>query len=335
MKKTALSVLLGSLLIINTAYAEEGITSTQTDETIVDEIQIVEETVKEESIIEENLTEEILTEDAATEDAATEDAATEDTATEGTTEEESTLEGILSELNLSLEDIQFSSDEEAQSLISFLEELVNQSEGLNEEEKMQIVKDTFNDYIQFIDESEDSTTEPAIDVEENDEIQEETDSDLEEGIENEPLEDEENTNVIPNVVKELDLQKIISLKEQGLGYGQIAQVFLLAEVSGKDIDEISTLFNGEEKGFGEVAKELGLHPSYIKGKSKKWNKVEEEQPLDEEKEEVISEEEKIEIMPISIDTLNEEKIEKAKNGKSKIKKVKKKINKIKDRKNKR
>lgn len=317
MKKTALAVLLGSLLIINTAYAEEGITSTQPDETIVDEIQIVEETVKDESIIEENLTEEILTED---------------TATEENTEEELTLEGILSELNLSLEDIQFSSEEEAQSLISFLEELVNQSEDLNEEEKMQIVKDTFNDYIQLIDEAEDSTTEPAIDVEENDEIQEETDSNLEEGIENESSEDEENTNVIPNVVKELDLQKIISLKEQGLGYGQIAQVFLLAEVSGKDIDEIGALFNGEEKGFGEVAKELGLHPSYIKGKSKKWNKVEEEQPLDEEKEEVISEEEKIEIMPMSIDTLNEEKIEKAKNRKSKIKKAKKKINKIKGRK---
>jgi hypothetical protein len=61
--------------------------------------------------------------------------------------------------------------------------------------------------------------------------------------------------LVANVVKGLDQEKVISLRNEGLGYGQIAQISKLAEVSGKTEEEILLMIQ-EGKGFGVIKKEL-------------------------------------------------------------------------------
>lgn len=76
----------------------------------------------------------------------------------------------------------------------------------------------------------------------------------------------DNGYLVANVVKGLDIEKVKQIRiEQKLGYGVIAKVFMMADATGKPVDEIVSLFN-EGKGYGQVAKELGLHPSKINGK---------------------------------------------------------------------
>ena len=79
--------------------------------------------------------------------------------------------------------------------------------------------------------------------------------------------------MVANVVKGLNVEEVKKLRTQHrLGYGVIAKVFLLADASGKTVDEIAGLIT-EDKGFGEVAKELGFRPSELKDKGKVENMI--------------------------------------------------------------
>jgi hypothetical protein len=71
---------------------------------------------------------------------------------------------------------------------------------------------------------------------------------------------------LPAVVRNIDEESVSLLRNQGFGFGQIAHMYMLLEASGITIDEISSHYTSDNKGFGEIAKELGLHPSEIKNK---------------------------------------------------------------------
>lgn len=73
--------------------------------------------------------------------------------------------------------------------------------------------------------------------------------------------------VTANVVSQLDAEVVQSLREKGLGYGQIALTVSLAEKAGKTVDEIVQL-TSEGKGIGAVAKQLGIHPGSLMGNGK-------------------------------------------------------------------
>ena len=78
----------------------------------------------------------------------------------------------------------------------------------------------------------------------------------------------ESAYLVANVVKGLDVEKVKTLRaEMKLGYGQIAHVFRLAEAADMSVEEVAELLS-QGKGVGQVAKELGLHPSVLKGKKK-------------------------------------------------------------------
>lgn len=64
------------------------------------------------------------------------------------------------------------------------------------------------------------------------------------------------------MVKGIDENIVQSLRDQGFGYGEIAKIVALAEATGKTVEEIAAAVK-EGKGFGELAKENGLHPKQI------------------------------------------------------------------------
>jgi len=82
---------------------------------------------------------------------------------------------------------------------------------------------------------------------------------------------------IPAVVQLYDETIVHELRQKGLGYGKLAQVLLLSKASGKTVEEVSILFSSNDKGYGEVAEELGLHPSHL---SKEIAKKQEETSTD-------------------------------------------------------
>ncbi|MTI57050.1 DUF5667 domain-containing protein [Geosporobacter ferrireducens] len=75
--------------------------------------------------------------------------------------------------------------------------------------------------------------------------------------------------LVANIVKGLDVEKVKALRsEMKLGYGQIAHVFRLADAADLSVEEVAELLS-QGKGIGQIAKELNVHPSALKGKNKK------------------------------------------------------------------
>lgn len=58
-------------------------------------------------------------------------------------------------------------------------------------------------------------------------------------------------------------EQIKSLQNQGLNYPQMAITAGLAQKSGKSIDEVAKMRSDGKKGWGAIAKELGVHPKEI------------------------------------------------------------------------
>jgi hypothetical protein len=58
---------------------------------------------------------------------------------------------------------------------------------------------------------------------------------------------------------DLDVAQVQTWHDQGLGYGEIARAYFLAQLSGKSVEYVMILYQGG-LGWGEVAKELGLAP---------------------------------------------------------------------------
>lgn len=66
-----------------------------------------------------------------------------------------------------------------------------------------------------------------------------------------------------NVVQNLDPKTVKSLRDQGLGYGEVVKVMALAKATGKDPSEIVSKLKDEHKGFGEIYKALGVNPKEL------------------------------------------------------------------------
>ncbi len=58
---------------------------------------------------------------------------------------------------------------------------------------------------------------------------------------------------------EVDVKDIIALHQEGLGYGEIAKAYALAEITGKSVEDILAM-KKEERGWGEIAQELKVDP---------------------------------------------------------------------------
>lgn len=64
------------------------------------------------------------------------------------------------------------------------------------------------------------------------------------------------------VVNGYDQAKVQDLRKKGFGYGAIAHIFALSDASHKSVDDIVKLLSSH-KGFGKLAKDLGLSPSVL------------------------------------------------------------------------
>lgn len=189
-----------------------------------------------------------------------------------------------------VEDIQlfFASNgsEETDLLLQFAEERIAEAKVMSEEEKLEFVQEAIEDYLKILTDAEEKIAEMIVNEEMNEEdvlkleqkLEDSTELDDKVGelLDESFLEDvEEKQDVLaklPSIVNELDETKVRELRDSGLGYGQIVQVFILADATGKTIEEVGALFKGEDKGFGDVAKELGIHPSELSNGKKKASK---------------------------------------------------------------
>lgn len=169
-------------------------------------------------------------------------------------------------------------------------------------------------------ESEESSTEnPEDEDKEDEQDKEEEDDESEDDLE----EKIEKVNYTAKVVKDIDIETVKLLREKGLGFGQIAQVAVLAQISEKSPEEIADLFTGEDIGLGSVAKQLGIHPSEIK-KMAEANKATKSKDIKKSK----SVEKLIETMRLKMDEVIREKkqlIENKEAGKAKKEKEEKKL----------
>jgi len=189
-----------------------------------------------------------------------------------------TPESIFYTFDLFFEDLKLamssSQESDAILLLEFAQERLVEAKEMTLEENNDFVQEAMQDYLEkhqrageliteiIIEESVDEDTldnlENKLDeaTEINDEVEgylESEDKDLKEKIDNAYL--------VANVIKDLDKEQVLALRENGMGYGQISQVFALAQYTGKSVEEIAALFTAEDVGFGDVCKLLGVSPS--------------------------------------------------------------------------
>lgn len=169
-------------------------------------------------------------------------------------------------------------DKEAELLLEIAQERLAEAQKMTDKEKIKYVNKLIDKYFDSIHKAEEKISEVILDEEKDEKIKENLSEKLESATEvNEDIKavlDEEikkkldekrdEAYLVANVVRDLDIDKVKALREEGLGYGQISQVFLLSEQSGKPVEEIAALFSQEDKGFGDIAKELDVNPLVIK-----------------------------------------------------------------------
>lgn len=226
-------------------------------------------------------------------------------AEEGTTVDAGiTPDSILYTADKLFEDLQLafasSTEEEAQLLLQFAQERLSEAKEMWEQDKTQFVETAINDYTATLEQAQNAVLEVVVDESQDQEVKEELIAELEdtavvdeeitenldEEQQQEVQEATEQVTYTANVVRNIDAGVVTALREQGFGFGQIAHVVVLAEKSGKSVEEIASLVKEDKKGIGEVAKELGVHPSEMKPKSLKAAEAapaegEEENPTEE------------------------------------------------------
>jgi hypothetical protein len=154
-------------------------------------------------------------------------------------------------------------EEKTALLIAFAKERLAEIELLTAEDKTEYIQQLLEKYninieeVQsIIIEDEDANQEELLEkVEEVIAIGEVIGEELEEDNEEALNEINDQAYLAANVVKNLDQEKVISLRKEGLGYGQIAQIIKLAEFSGKTEEDILLMIQ-EGKGLGVIKKEL-------------------------------------------------------------------------------
>lgn len=176
--------------------------------------------------------------------------------------------------------------EERIAEINYLLE-VAETEEVNQEEWDQLVADVIADYKEKLESALESIEGVAIELTDEEKAEldsillqlENTTTIIDEDVveaDEEVQELVDRSILVAAVVSDLDKEKVAEIREQGLGLGQISQVFALAEATGKSVDEVSVLFTEQGMGYGQAAKELGVHPSELaKDKKNKKNATEE------------------------------------------------------------
>jgi hypothetical protein len=169
------------------------------------------------------------------------------------------------------------SNTEAELLLQNAQERLAEANEMSELEQLELVKETIGEYIETIKEAQEQVSETTASDDVNSETKEELANQLEETAEidvefEEQLDEQtqeelegaqEEAKVVASVVLGLDKEVVTSLREQDFGYGQIAKIVALSEISGKSVEDISTLVK-DGQGFGEISNELGIKPQQIK-----------------------------------------------------------------------
>lgn len=170
---------------------------------------------------------------------------------------------------------------------------VAKTEDVNREKWDQLLADVINDYKEKLEAAIQSIEQIVIDLDEE-EIAEldkilaelENSANVSEEIieiDEELKEVSDRAILVANVVKDLDSEKVAELREQGLGLGQISQVFALAEATDKSLEEVAKLFTEDEMGYGEAAKILGVSTSDLAKQKVEEKKVVAEKKAEEKK----------------------------------------------------
>ncbi len=135
-------------------------------------------------------------------------------------------------------------------------------------EKLELIQEVVGELIISEDISDEVKEELSSQLEALIEVSDETVAEIDSELKTKMEEKMDSAYLVANVVKGLDVEKVKTLRsEMKLGYGQIAHVFRLADAAEKSVEEVAELLS-QGKGIGEIAKELGLHPSVLKGKKK-------------------------------------------------------------------
>lgn len=201
-----------------------------------------------------------------------------------TSEAGTTPDSILYTFDKFLEDLQLAitadSEKESELLLQFAKERLAEAKVMTQSEKQQFVKEAVEAYMQLLAQSQEKVSEAIHEGELTSEKQEQLTNQLEEtanvdekseetisqqldeSTKEALTETQETTKAVANVVKGIDENIVQSLRNQGFGYGEIAKIVALAEATGKTVEEIAAAVK-EGKGFGELAKENGLHPKQI------------------------------------------------------------------------
>lgn len=89
--------------------------------------------------------------------------------------------------------------------------------------------------------------------------------------------------LVANVVSGLDKEKVEEIRALGVGYGQISQIFALAEATGEDLDVVAALFTEGKMGLGQATVELGIKISdFAKNKNSATSPVNENNDANED-----------------------------------------------------
>ena len=238
-----------------------------------------------------------------------------------------TPDSFLYGIDLFLEDMQiafsFNSETDAELLLQFAQERLSEAKLMTEEEKLEFVKESMDDFLEKIENAQELIAEIVVDENVDEEIKDSLLNELDEAteIDEEEIdlseedqvlleEKKDEASTVANVVKGIDQEVVKSLREQDLGYGEVAKIVALSEVTGKSIEEITNSFK-EGKGFGEIARENGLHPSVISTNFKErriQEKMEKAVEAGDEKE-VQKLEEKLKKLQVKKEKVNKEKRE--------------------------
>ncbi|WP_330948473.1 DUF5667 domain-containing protein [Virgibacillus sp. MG-45] len=172
----------------------------------------------------------------------------------------------------------FTTDPEKESdlLLQFANERLSEADQMAGKDKDKYVNKLIDAYLTNLEKAQENVAEIVISEKIDQTVKEDLSTKLEDVTSvsdavTEKLEEEkavtleekrQEAYLVANVVKDLDPEKVKTLREQGFGFGEIVKVVALAQESGKTEDEIAAMLK-EGKGYGEIAKELNVDPGQI------------------------------------------------------------------------
>jgi hypothetical protein len=183
--------------------------------------------------------------------------------------------------DLLMEDIRllvtFNPEKEAELLLKFAQERLAEAMVMTKAEKTAFVEKAVTEYLALLKQVEEKVTEVIMDEEVKEEVKTELTDSLKDTAEaTEPVAEQlspeqkaeveatiDQAYLVAQSVAGFDVEVVKSLREQKYGYGQISKIISLANISGKSIEEVTSLL-GEEADFGQVMKELDVNIHQVK-----------------------------------------------------------------------